>query len=353
MATVADSIRSTLARINHALNAQAAASGSGLTADFKYLCDSSGEVRIDSFASSGGSFQEIVQAAQAAGFNRPNADYTIFFDAGASERLCGIASYMSDERLTPANASNTGGGYAVTYEPCWTGSVAMHEIAHNQGAVPYGAPNSTGSGAHCDEGEDVLCYTPDGGDRNQGALTVACSSIQFDCNSDDYFDVAPQPGEYLAAHWNLGSPLNRFIAFGAAVLEPVAEADSTPPPSCQARRCATPLRLGVPAHGEVRAGAATLYRLPLHQRLRSLRVVVRADAPLSVAIRRRMPPRARPVPACGTSRPNEPGGGICTVHAPASGPWFLSIRAATDADVRYALAAVGAKASHATRDRGG
>ncbi len=90
----------------------------------------------------------------------------------------------------------------------------MHESAHNMGAVQYDAPNSTGSGIHCNESYDVVCYTPDGGDRNQGATAYRCPGrARFDCNFDDYFDAAPEPGEYLESHWNLGSPLNSFLNF--------------------------------------------------------------------------------------------------------------------------------------------
>ncbi|HVL33767.1 MAG TPA: hypothetical protein VM600_09345, partial [Actinomycetota bacterium] len=34
---------------------------------------------------------------------------------------------------------------------------------------------------------------------------------QVDCNNDDYFHPAPRAGHYLRTHWNVGSPLNRFI----------------------------------------------------------------------------------------------------------------------------------------------
>ena len=48
----------------------------------------------------------------------------------------------------------------------------MHENAHNEGAAQYSAPNSTGTGWHCNEYDDILCYV-DGGDKNQ--TMVPCS----------------------------------------------------------------------------------------------------------------------------------------------------------------------------------
>jgi hypothetical protein len=217
----------------------------------------------------------------------------------------------------------------------------MHENAHNQGAVPYGSPNSTGTGAHCDEGEDVLCYTPDGGDRNQEPLSRVCSYVEFDCNADDYFDAAPELGEYLATHWNLGSPLNRFIEFGVAGVEPEPPIESTPE-SCEARRCATRLRLRVPAQGEIRAGATVLYRLALRRPLNGMRVSVRASAPVSVAIRRASPP-ARRIRSCSRPGPGAVARRLCTVRSPATGPWYIAVRATADADAGYALVVRGVR----------
>ena len=325
VATVAPAIRSSLARMNHVLNAQAVASG-GLTADYKFLCGLGGEIRVDSFESPGESFADVVESARKAGFDSPNVDYTIFFDSDAAARFCGIGSFVDDERLTPANLSNSGGGYAVAYEPCWAGSIPMHENAHNQGAVPYGSPNSTGTGAHCNQAADILCYTPDGGDRNQGPMTRACPSIEFDCNADDYFDAMPEPGEYLATHWNLGSPLNRFVQFGLAPVPSESAADSYLPEECHGRGCATRLRLGIPVGGEIASGNASLYRLALHRPLHELRISVRADVPMSVAIRRDGLPAGRS-DLCARRRPGDGGNEICRVRSPGRGRWFIELSA--------------------------
>lgn len=211
-ATVVSGIRASIRRMNAVLNRDALESG-GVSADYKVLCDANGAIRIDSFTTSGSDFQSIVTAARLAGFNASNADYTIFHDA--SSGYCGVASYQPDERLIQLNPNNNGGGYAINYRDCWLTETPMHENGHNQGAVQYQAPYSTGSGGHCYDEFDVMCYSPDGGDRNQGGELLRCDSrVRYDCGYDDYFDAEPEPGEYLATSWNIGSRLNRFVVFG-------------------------------------------------------------------------------------------------------------------------------------------
>ena len=214
VASVKATIQAEIRRMNALLNEEALASG-GKTADYKVLCDDTGEVRVDVFQSSESnqqtSFSGVVSAARAAGYDASNADYTIFFDSSAPN-ACGTGTYSDDQRLTATNANNSGGDYAVVYSDCWTDRTAMHENGHNQGAVQYDAPFSTGSGAHCNDGYDIMCYS-DGGDRDVGMTTFCADKMRFDCRHDTYFDTAPEPGSYLATNWNLGSPLNRFIAF--------------------------------------------------------------------------------------------------------------------------------------------
>lgn len=234
-ATVKSQIQATMRRINAVLNEESTESG-GVSADYKVLCDGSGEVAVDQFVvTTGTSFAAVVSAARAAGYNSPNVDYTIFFDYDDPDS-CGVGSFSGDERLSADNANNSGGDYGVSYDGCWNGSTTMHENGHNQGAVQYGAPYSTGSGAHCWDENDVMCYSPDGGDVHQQGTISRCSDrLHFDCGHDDYFDTAPESCEYLATHWNLGSRLNRFIAFGGT-------GANTPPcagftPSCNGLSC--------------------------------------------------------------------------------------------------------------------
>jgi hypothetical protein len=218
LAQAAPRIRSVVGRMNAALNSESLASGGG-AADLKFLCDGSGAARIDALTVAAGSFDAVVAAARAAGLSSDRANVLVFLD-GSLGGSCGIASYENDPRLTIDNLSNSGGGFALVYEPCWDTETAMHETAHLMGAVQSPAPNSTGTGGHCNEGADVMCYSPDGGDRNQGPVVERCpGALRFDCNFDDYFDAAPEAGEYLSSHWNVGSTLNRFIQFSGAPAE--------------------------------------------------------------------------------------------------------------------------------------
>jgi hypothetical protein len=85
------------------------------------------------------------------------------------------------------------------------------------GAVQYDAPFSTGSGLHCWQESDVMCYA-DGGNEYPGSLEYDCGDREhFDCAHNDYFDAAiglgqgGGPGSYLDTHWNLGGCYDRFI----------------------------------------------------------------------------------------------------------------------------------------------
>jgi hypothetical protein len=226
-AEATDQIRHIVGRMDAVLNSESLASG-GPDADYKMLCDSSGQVQVDPIITTGTSFSQVVAAARAAGYSSKAADYVVFVDNQAGG-ACGIASYEDDETLSIDNKSNIGGGYGIIYQPCWDGETPMHESGHLMGAVQYNAPNSTGSGGHCYEEADVMCYSPDGGDINQGGTTLRCPGTpRFDCNFDDYFDSAPEPGEYLDTHWNLGSPLNRMVDFTGSPSDPAAQPTAVP-----------------------------------------------------------------------------------------------------------------------------
>lgn len=234
-------ITSMIERTNYFLNSEAINSG-GDGADFKFICGDDARPSAESFTTDSNKFEGVVDAARASGFDSGQTDYVIFLDADLSG-YCGVGSYSFDDRLQIDNANNYGGDYAMIYRSCWQNSTVLHEIGHTEGAVQAEAPHSTGSGSHCNEGGDVMCYAPDGGDRHQ-TMIQGCSGqgLFFDCGYDDYFDAAPEPGEYLLNHWNIGSPLNRMLRFAGS-----------PPPVPPHYRTVR-LRFGRPFHGRA-AGA--------------------------------------------------------------------------------------------------
>jgi hypothetical protein len=304
-------IRSAIGRMDAVLNASSIASG-GPNADYKMLCDDGGQVRVDTLTVPGTSFAEIVAAARAAGFNSAQADYLIFVD-GEAGGACGIASYENDSSLSIDNRSNVGGGYGAIYGPCWDNETPMHESAHLMGAVQYGSPNSTGTGGHCNEDFDVLCYSPDGGDRNQDGMLLHCpDSVQFDCNHDDYFDSAPEPGEYLDSHWNLGSPLNRFIGFAGSAKNSLA-GKQTPVETLGKQRATAGER-----------GDWRRFKTRVRGHTRSLRVRLYAapGARLAMFVRRSKDP-TRNVFSC---RDTGPGRHVtCRIYDPDPGVWHVSV----------------------------
>lgn len=217
-------IRSTVRRSNHVLNEEAIASGGG-GGDYKLVC-SGGEVDVKQFTASGTTFSQVVSSAQAAGYTSSQRNYVVFLDSDGGG-VCGVGSLYFSDSPALSNPHNTNGGYSVIYKGCWNGTTFMHEVGHNRGAVQPAAPNSTGDGAHCNDGNDVMCYAPDGGNKNQ-SMTWPCPTMTlFDCGYNDYFDAAPEPGEYLANHWNLGTQGQNFLRITET--DPPEPGDTTPP----------------------------------------------------------------------------------------------------------------------------
>jgi hypothetical protein len=306
-AAMAPRLRRQLRRINAVLNRESLASGGG-PADFKVACDASGRVRVGRFTTARPTLLGIVRAAKAAGFQNQRVKYMIFLDGGRSLPGCGVGSYLHDERLVASNRNNVGVGYALIYRDCWFGATPLHELAHMLGAVQYEAPFSTGTGTHCYDEMDVMCYSPDGGDRNQTSLNPCSDAVRFDCGFDDYFDSAPEPGEYLATHWNLGSPLNRFLHFG------------TPP---------------APGGGE--SWRHHRFKVRRHTRAVKVKLSATPGAPVTLYVRPR-----RPATREGFACRAYPSGrsASCRIRTPRRGTWFASVRTEGSAETsRYRLRA--------------
>jgi hypothetical protein len=122
-------------------------------------------------------------------------NFLVFVDSpdGPSWQVGGYYSVMFDNQFTF--------GLAQTF-----GKVGVHELFHGFGAVQASAPHY-GGGGHCSERQDLMCDPAfegpelcDFGDYP----TISWQGAQggLDCGRDDYFNPAPEPGSYLATHWN-------------------------------------------------------------------------------------------------------------------------------------------------------
>ncbi len=158
------------------------------------------------------SFSAIKSAVSKAGYNRTDRKYIIWSDS-TSVTACGISNLSVDDRPTQDNTNN-GGNSSVLYGAisvgCWgkTGATShmteLHELTHLLGGVQPSAPHGTNYG-HCTDEYDTMCYN-DGALKSGAVMTYPCNSYQeplLDCNNDDYFNISPLSGTYLASHWDL------------------------------------------------------------------------------------------------------------------------------------------------------
>ncbi len=156
------------------------------------------------------SFSRTISELAAKGLKRSDRRYLVWFD---TNRYCGIGTAYRDDRAGKSNRNNGRpygpAAYSRVDRQCWGlhstayHSVEAHELMHNLGAVQYSAPHSTKAG-HCFDEYDVMCY-PDGGTRSKMKIQCAGKSNEawLDCRKNDYFNVKPNAGTYLATHWNV------------------------------------------------------------------------------------------------------------------------------------------------------
>ena len=173
---------------------------------------------------------EVAGALAQHGLDSTNRVYLIFADhIGNAFPLGGMSTVDDDDRAGATNANNAGPAYSMIdaegngWEWTQMWSVAMHELGHGLGAVQCSAPHSSCAPGelghhHCWDEVDMICRNdggsyylgPDGvqgtsDDRDTWVLCPYGSSDaeQWDCGKDDYFNIDPAPGSYLATHWNL------------------------------------------------------------------------------------------------------------------------------------------------------
>lgn len=118
---------------------------------------------------------------------------------------CGLGEIQPDDRPGPENLNNTqpyglGGSMSTN---CWGFPAAAHELLHILGAVQDSAPNSDEL-RHCTDYYELMCDGTQPGSPPEPVCPPS-NRQQLDCNHDDYFDVTPAPGSYLATHWNVAN----------------------------------------------------------------------------------------------------------------------------------------------------
>lgn len=120
---------------------------------------------------------------------------------------------------TPADqryAGRGGSGYAIVWPSGW-GAAEAHELIHAIGGISEQAPHATGEG-HCNDGLDVMCYDDGGPAGEQVArCTGELDPWLMDCGGDDYFNLAPEPGSWLARHPRANIAWSRYLQPTAAL----------------------------------------------------------------------------------------------------------------------------------------
>jgi hypothetical protein len=163
------------------------------------------------------SFSGTIAEFASLGLARVDRKYVVWVDAYV---YCGMANASADDRPSEDNLNNGPGrpGMVARIDRgCWgraRSPIEVHELVHTLGGVQPTAPNGSGN-YHCSEESDVMCYDDDGtadGYVSRDGVRVPLRSVcpkknerLLDCNDDDYFNVAPQPGSWLSTHWNVAN----------------------------------------------------------------------------------------------------------------------------------------------------
>jgi hypothetical protein len=149
--------------------------GTCLDISFVRLPDPASSYSVATSGAASSTFQRLGTFLEASGYSSPYKDYLVYTDGfgEANDLVCG----------TGAGTFDSGTGFAMVWlRACGvpTDAVAAHEMLHELGALPIGAPHACpgDTGHPCDSPTDVLYPYASG-----GPLT----SYVLDFNHDDYY----------------------------------------------------------------------------------------------------------------------------------------------------------------------
>jgi len=187
-----------------------AAQASGGTRRVRYVHDASCRPIVDNVVLTNAQMagpSTIANALSERGYNSVDRNYLFWYERSG----CGVAfGGGGDDRPGTDNPYNNGRHFAALGTGCWTWQASAHELLHSLGAVQRSAPHATAHG-HCWDDQDIMCYDDGGVPNPPGGMENVCGGDenQIDCNKDDYFNVNPPAGSYLATHWNVAR--NKFL----------------------------------------------------------------------------------------------------------------------------------------------
>jgi len=212
-ASIAPLIAGWAGQMDGVVEQSAAATGGDRHLRFVTNADCSLNVlRVTLSATGNDTFSNTMNELRAMGLTRTDRKYLVWAEALV---YCGIAQVTGSDSSASTNAANSGPNYARVDSGCWGRSdhlSEVHELMHTLGAVQVSAPHGT-AGYHCTDESDVMCY----GDAAGVVTTQVCpltTEWLLDCNHDDYFNTAPDPGSYLDTHWNVANSV--FLTGGAS-----------------------------------------------------------------------------------------------------------------------------------------
>lgn len=215
----------------------------------------------------------IVEGLKARGYKLADRSYLVVYEAPG----CGASTGENSSPSVGPNWATVG-----TTAICHKWSTALHELLHNLGAVSPAAPHGT-PGSHCWDDDDIMCYDDGGPVKPQFLCPKAINENLVDCNNDDYFNIAPPAGTWLASHWNVANS-----------------------PFLTANGPGAPVYVGSKEVVTARAGATayvTKYQLPNGEWTAKAKIVTSSSSPFySSVLAVRTPLGVRYVPVAGVPR---------------------------------------------------